>query len=412
MTYVIRLISFAFGLAVLAPVAMAAEHRLGPEDRLNIRAIVWDDELRSFQQWDLLSGEYAVQSDGTISVPITGSVAAAGLTTAELSQTMSDALSQDGGMIDPPRLAIEVVRYRPFYIVGDVAHPGAYPGQPGITALQAVALAGGTGNLPENGGATLSTTLRNAGNLRDLRNEMARARVREVRLEAEIAGAETLVFPDRLHHPDGAEATARIRAEETAIFQARKAAHERELAALNELEDLLAAEVDGLERKFDGLREQMRLAQENVDNIATLAERGYAQATRLADAQRSVIDLQGKETDLQNNTYRARQRISENRRDIIELQASRETQAQVELQKVKAELEALQIRRDVLEQVIVTEGVATDALSIGAVTVRYGVVRAGSETGVPEPVGATTAIGPGDVLSVAVEISEPEGFTQ
>ncbi len=38
---------------------------------------------------------------------------------------------------------MEITTYRPFYIVGQVFKPGAYPYQNGLTASSAVALAGG-----------------------------------------------------------------------------------------------------------------------------------------------------------------------------------------------------------------------------------------------------------------------------
>lgn len=383
--------------------ALTAEYRLGPDDRLNLRAIVWNDTARAYEAWALVNGEYVVQADGTISVPISGPVAAAGLTTTELAQDVAEALGSRGGMVDGPQIAIEVVEYRPFYVLGDVARPGAYPARPGLTAIQAVALAGGSATLRPETAAT-SSGIRTAGALRELRNRIARAVAREARLEAEVAGADSVTFPVALAHPDGPAATERIKQEELDIFAARKAAQERELAALQELDALLSTELEGLERKLAGQHEQIRLARERVEDLITLTERGVAPVARLTDAQRGLIDLEGKETDLQNNIYRTRQRQSENARDIIELQASRQTQATIELQKVKAELEELAVRQATLEQTLLTEGLGRGLDSLSVVRTRYSVVRAGTASGLSEQVAATDQIGPGDVLTVTVEL--------
>ncbi len=40
-------------------------------------------------------------------------------------------------------MVVEVIAYRPVFILGEVSKPGQYPFQPGMTVLTAVAVAGG-----------------------------------------------------------------------------------------------------------------------------------------------------------------------------------------------------------------------------------------------------------------------------
>ncbi len=47
------------------------------------------------------------------------------------------------GYLKNPRVNVEIVTYRPFYIIGAVARPGEYPYVDHLGALNAVALAGG-----------------------------------------------------------------------------------------------------------------------------------------------------------------------------------------------------------------------------------------------------------------------------
>ena len=42
-----------------------------------------------------------------------------------------------------PRVGIEVLNYRPFYIIGEVNAPGSYPYVNGMSVTEAVALGGG-----------------------------------------------------------------------------------------------------------------------------------------------------------------------------------------------------------------------------------------------------------------------------
>jgi len=48
----------------------------------------------------------------------------------------------DGYLIDP-RISLEVLNYRPFYILGEVKNPGKYEYVSGINLQNAVAMAGG-----------------------------------------------------------------------------------------------------------------------------------------------------------------------------------------------------------------------------------------------------------------------------
>ena len=49
----------------------------------------------------------------------------------------------DRDYIVNPKVSIEVLNYRPFYILGQVASPGSYPYVTGMDVRQAVAIAGG-----------------------------------------------------------------------------------------------------------------------------------------------------------------------------------------------------------------------------------------------------------------------------
>lgn len=88
-----------------------------------------------------LTGEFGLDGAGRVGVPLIGTVRAGGLSAAELEQRIADRLSPD--YLKDPKVTVEVVTYRPFYIVGEVKSPGSYPYVNGMTAINAVALAGG-----------------------------------------------------------------------------------------------------------------------------------------------------------------------------------------------------------------------------------------------------------------------------
>jgi protein involved in polysaccharide export with SLBB domain len=68
-------------------------------------------------------------------------VAAKGSTLRELEQKLTRRL--EGGFVNKPYVTVEIAEYRPFFILGEVNNPGSYPYKPGLSALNAVAVAGG-----------------------------------------------------------------------------------------------------------------------------------------------------------------------------------------------------------------------------------------------------------------------------
>lgn len=88
-----------------------------------------------------MTGEYAIDGSGMLSFPLIGQVHAGGLSAGGLEQALIDRLQPD--YLKNPSVSVEVLTYRPFYIVGEVRTPGGYPYVSGMTVLNAVALAGG-----------------------------------------------------------------------------------------------------------------------------------------------------------------------------------------------------------------------------------------------------------------------------
>lgn len=107
------------------------EYQLGSGDRLRITVFGEDD----------LSGEFEVDGSGRISMPLIGSVQI-GSHTLKQAEGRIIAMLKDGYMRDP-RVSIDVLNYRPFYIIGEVNTPGSYPYRSGLSVLTAVAMGGG-----------------------------------------------------------------------------------------------------------------------------------------------------------------------------------------------------------------------------------------------------------------------------
>lgn len=114
------------------PPAPTGEYRLGPGDR--IRIITFGNEQ--------LTGEFRVSASGDIALPLLGAVRAAGRTPRQLGERVAALLAQSK-LFKTPSVSVEIVEYRPIFVLGEVNRPGQFPYQPGMTVLTAVAIAGG-----------------------------------------------------------------------------------------------------------------------------------------------------------------------------------------------------------------------------------------------------------------------------
>jgi polysaccharide export outer membrane protein len=116
----------------LAPPPREGAYVLGSGDRL--RLVVFGEEG--------LSGEHLVDPNGTVSVPLAGTVPAAGRTAPALAEEVTRRL-RAGNFLRDPQVTVQVTETRPFYVLGEVQRPGEYRYRPGLTVNAAVAMAGG-----------------------------------------------------------------------------------------------------------------------------------------------------------------------------------------------------------------------------------------------------------------------------
>ncbi len=106
-------------------------YRLGAGDR--IRVTVFEQES--------LTNTYAVDQSGYIAFPLIGSVPARGSTVQQMEAALAERLRQ--GYLRDPDVSVEIERYRPVFVMGEVGASGQYSYVPGLTVQKAVALAGG-----------------------------------------------------------------------------------------------------------------------------------------------------------------------------------------------------------------------------------------------------------------------------
>ncbi len=113
------------------PQPVIGDYRIQPGDEIDVRFVL-NPEL------NVLS---VVRPDGRISLKLIGEVLAEGHTLAELGAVLKGAYSRE--LRDPEIAVIVRGMAARIYVDGHIERPGEYPWNPQITALQAIARAGG-----------------------------------------------------------------------------------------------------------------------------------------------------------------------------------------------------------------------------------------------------------------------------
>lgn len=129
----LALLILAVGIAS-AGKAMAADqpaYILGSGDKIHVTV---------FNEPDL-TGDFTVGDQGSVALPLIGNVTIGGKTVSEAENIVTQRYGAN--YLVNPRVSIEVLNYRPFFILGEVKNPGSYPYVAGMTVINAVALAGG-----------------------------------------------------------------------------------------------------------------------------------------------------------------------------------------------------------------------------------------------------------------------------
>ena len=132
------LLAFLVMLPAIPPaLAQSAGYQIQPGDQLAITVL----------EDDTLNRQLLVLPDGTISVPLAGTVRAGGRSVESVESAIADRLASNFAV--RPSVFVSVVSVDetygtfPIYVMGQVATPGVVEVDPGTTMLQAIALAGG-----------------------------------------------------------------------------------------------------------------------------------------------------------------------------------------------------------------------------------------------------------------------------
>jgi polysaccharide export outer membrane protein len=129
-------------------VAPIADTRLDVGDTFDVRVYGEAD----------LSGMYRVSAEGTINMPLAGTIKVQGLDPPEAGKRIAERLA-DGILRDPQvTVLVREMQSKKIIIIGQVAKPGTFSFTPSMTVVEAITVAGGFTGLAAKNDTTVTRT--------------------------------------------------------------------------------------------------------------------------------------------------------------------------------------------------------------------------------------------------------------
>jgi exopolysaccharide production protein ExoF len=360
--------------------------------------------LRSILQRPELSGEYTVQEDGTISVPLLGTILVASRSAqqvhADLVETFNQLLGRKG------LVNILSLERSPIYVLGPVKNSGSFKYAPGMTILHAIALAGGLdrgASEPWQKIEAVREIQKRSGAVDAMLKLLARAAV--LKAERDGDGTEPKI-PLQLLELVGATEAANLVNEQSdrrkAVATARK---NRERAMQSALES--AKQDAAVYGRMESLDELVKLRQDRVNGMRTLVDRNVLSMTVLNQVQSELSDAEQRRRDALNQYAMAKQRLATMEAEASRVQADLTNDLEVEIETIERQVATHEREFNTSEGVLSTLPATRAQFAKEANRVTYQVVRqtAAGPVGI-ESVGMTL-LQPGDLVNIIVGEGEP-----
>ena len=300
---IVALVLFSFvGLASFNPTAaLSAEHQrpylLDSGDTVRIKVY----------EWPGLDSDMVVGADGTVALPLIGNSRARGLTPDGLAALIGKRLAEQAHLSAPPSVVVSIVKYRPFFILGDVARPGEYSFQPGLTVLKAIGVAGGFYRQSTSAFERFERdSIIARSDLRTMTFRVYQKRLQIARIEAELAGQRTLKLPSQISGARQEPEIKKLIEKEQKILNANLDLLEQQIETANGLAEISKSETASLEKQVEAESRQLRIVEKEAKRLRKLRSKGLTNETRVLDVERTLIRIQGSRQALQTQIIRSR----------------------------------------------------------------------------------------------------------
>jgi len=337
-----------------------------------------------------LGGEYAIDPDNSLSIPRIGRIVVDGMTLADLELMLTQKLS--AVMRTDVTAAIEVARFRPYYIMGQVTESGAIEWRPGLKVIQAISLARGVLRPEENAGEHPTAN-------RQSRTQLTFALAQLARLKAEREGGDVVATNQRIATlissvPETNRlALTNLMSRQNDILSEQRRIMETQVSGVRRELEAAEREVEAAETQEKVVREQLEITRAQLESIESLKNKKLVNNARYLDHKSSLLMIEVRYSEIKSQVERARTRLSATQQQLVMVPQQRRAELSERIDTLEREVAQLEL----------VSGMPT---SMGedqdnVLKLTYHISRE-SETGVRTlPATVFTEVLPGDVLIVS-----------
>lgn len=357
-----------------------------------------------FQEQPALTGEYRIASDGTLSVPVIGRIDLKEMSLADLEQELTRRVIEISGRTT--YVTAEIIAYQPIFVTGFVSKPGALEWHPGLTVLQAEALAGGLYRATESPiGDAKSGIVESRRLLLKSREQQKLLLASLARLKAERMGSTQIEIPPALMDLVGEDQARNAVKGQQSLLDGRRSELEKKKGALEQGIAIAAKELDLLNDLRNRLDEQLRMRRDQQTKIVGLLQKGFVPRERSLESEIEIAELEEKATDVAVARARLESTAARLRQDSSTIEQDRAMEIDAEIAKLESELAGAGIDMDAA-MAAYTAAAQAAASPLPRTVIKYTIIRRnkGGENRLPAQ--TSSYLRPGDVLLVSQEIDD------
>jgi polysaccharide export outer membrane protein len=354
-----------------------------------------------------------VELDGSVSVPLIGTITMAGLTASEARMRIKSALAtkvveqrMSNGRevyfsVGLDEVTVSIAEYRPVYVGGAVSRPGEQIYRPQMTVRQALASAGGISALD---GSSRSRSQRDVlelhSNYLAAWFDFAGAQLKAARLKAELEKSKDFDVISLEGSPIPKESIADLAALERNQMMARNSDFEQEKAFLAKsmikadehialLTNQLLAETDGLETD-----------EQEVKRVMDLFDKRSVTMTRVIEARRSLLLSSTRKLQTSSQLMQVKRQRAELERQSEHIESQRKLDLLAEIQKTNIVVNSLRNKMQGISEMLRLASNTTMGDPM-AMTPQIVVHRSTTSSGIMVTSDLERELEPGDVVEVS-----------
>ena len=394
-------------LTVLCSTSSAkAEYRLKAGDVIEV-AVAGVPELRQ---------RVTVQMDGSISLPVLGTLIVAGSSASEARTKIQSALatkvfrqrmadgSEKSRLIEPDEVAATIVEYRPIYVSGDVTKPGEQIYRPHMTVRQAVAASGGYNVLQQGTNSAPREAIELRADYTSTWLSFTKEQAHIWQIKSEL-GVESAVDQNVFKRAPLLQATlSDILNREAEHMKAQKANHEREKAFLQHAITQANKHITVLSDKQQKEQEGSQADERELQRVTKLFEKRVLIMPRVTQARRDLLWSSSRELETTAQLMRVKRQRNELSRSLEKLDDERRINLLRELKDASVSLNATKAKLESIEEKFqhATWPQAARQNNIANIAPEITVFRNGENGEIRFVANGVTVLQPGDVVEVVM----------